>query len=646
MSFLKKSAPSSDTTRVSIQKEGNRQIRQISEAVTTVPWGISLFSLAWTAGPVTLFAAQISYLMGYNKAPTQENLVFFIVYTVITGVAGILAQLTYRLTQVPKREQQKKQIALVLEQLPELRWQVLDLATHPLSPEQRARYVARILLQKVDLDPESLKQAVFDLTGNKAFARLLSQIEIYRQVGMDRRIDDLTDNQRFLIRHVMVELEQTEPDAIPILRTRLQGDNPDFKSGMARQENFIERIFAAIEEENDLLMTDEDVEEMIVLAFELLCGRRIAMLTFDYRGRWELANVLDRMETVRSEYRISQARGLSRIRALASYINNQKTEHHESELDSVELLQLNQSADILVEQAEEYIDTKAAALREYCIKSRKRKKQVDTQWVQEQADIISESITLWKEIRKAYEQIGRKHAQLLKTSDKWDKFTHQFSSEDKKLQINAGLRGLRVKEDEIFLDDKDKADVCQKLSKFLTKNKLTSEDQNRARQKSLRGRVTRTELPEDHITPELAKQLAIEIALALEPHIHLSRPEIQRAIYSTHATYMNDIEPGMSAATKAAIGASMAVEKRHDLSAAAERLAMALVKHYRVELSEDAIAFLRDHYHAREARLNLINQHSNSKERKISYLNLRPPVVVSTKRAWYLSLIEARRTIL
>ncbi|MBB1488513.1 hypothetical protein [Oceanospirillum sediminis] len=645
MDFFRRHSGSA-TTRVSIQKEGNRQIRQISEAVTTVPWGISLFSLAWTAGPVTLFAAQISYLLGYNKAPTQENLVFFFVYTVITGVAGIVAQLTYKLTQVPKIEQQKKQISLVLEQLPELRWQTLDLATHPLSAEQRARYVARILLQKVDLDPESLKQAVFDLTGNKAFARLLSQIEIYRQVGMDRRIDDLTDNQRFLIRHVMIELEHIEPDAIPILRTRLQGDSPDLKSGMPRQENFIERIFAAIEEENDLLMTHEDVEEMIVLAFELLCGRKIPMLVFDYKGRWELANALDNMETVRSEYRIAQARGLSRIRALASYINKQKTERKEPDAKSIELLQLNQSADLLVELAEEFIDEKAADLREYCIRTRKQRKKPDSLWVHQQADILSDAISLWKEIRRAYEQIGRKHAQLLKTSDRWEKFISRFSVQEEKLQINSGQRGLRVKEKEISLDDKDKADVCEKLYRFLVDNKLTTEDQSKARQKSLRGRVASSELPDDHITPEMAKQLAIEIALALEPHIHLSRPEIQRAIYSTYATYMNDIEPGMSAATKAAMGAAMAVEKRHDFSGAAERLALALVKHYRVELSEEAIAFLRDNYHARESRLNLINQYSSNRERNVSYLNLRPPVVVAPKREWYLALIEARRTVL
>lgn len=643
MNFFGRTKSENSTTRVSIQREGFAHIRQISEAVTTMPWGISLLSLAWTAGPVTLIAAQLSYVLGYNKAPTQENLIFFIIYTVITGVAGIVAQITYRLTRVPKLEEEKRRVSLVLEQLPELRWQVLDLHTHQHNVEQRQRYVAKLLLQKADLDPESLKQAIYDLTLNKAFARLISQIEIYRQVGMDRRIDDLVESQRFLIRHVLVQLETVEPDAIPIIRARLQGDSPDQKLGMPRQENFIERIFAAIEEENDLLMSDEDVEEMIVLAFELLCGRKISMLTFAYRGRWELADALDRMERYRSEYRIAQATGLSRIRALASFINQQNLAQRVSEEDVIEQLQLNQSADTLVESAEIYMDERAESLSEYCRKARRKKAKVDKEWIREQSRELGEALNLWKEIRRSYERIGRIHVQLLKASERWEKFVDTFSVSDNKLQIGSGHRGLKVTEKFVYLDEEAISEVCTRLHSFMAKHKLTPEDQNQARNKALRGRVERSSLPEDHITPELAKQLAIEIALALEPHIHLSRPEIQRAIYSTNAIYMNDIEPGMSAATKVAMGAAMANEKRHDLSVAAERLALALVKHYRVELGEEAVAFLRDTYHARESRLNMLNQFAKPRERKISYLNLRPPVVSAPKRDWYKALIEARR---
>ncbi|WP_028304336.1 hypothetical protein [Oceanospirillum maris] len=643
MGLFSRNSTDSATTRVSIQREGFTHIRQISEAVTTMPWGLSLLSLAWTAGPVTLIAAQLSYILGYNKAPTQENLMFFIIYTVITGVAGIVAQVVYRLTRVPKIEEQQRRVSLVLEQLPELRWQVLDLHTHHHDPEQRQRYVAKLLLQKADLDPESLKQAIFDLTHNKTFARLISQIEIYRQVGMDRRINDLVENQRFLIRHVLIQLENVEPDALPIIRTRLQGDSPDQKVGMPRQENFIERIFAAIEEENDLLMSDEDVEEMIVLAFELICGRKIPMLTFTYKGRWELATALDRMERNRSEYRIAQATGLSRIRALASFINQQNILQRTDEEEDAEHLQINQSADSLVESAEAYMDECAASLSEYCLRTRRKRDKADKDWIREQAKQLADALNLWKEIRRAYERIGRMHVQLLKASDRWEKFVDTFSVSDSKLQIGSGHRGLTVTEKSVYLDEEAISEVCTRLFDFLTKHKLTPEDQNLARNKALRGRVERNLLPEDHITPEIAKQFAIEIALALEPHIFLSRPEIQRAIYSTNAIYMNDIEPGMSAATKASMGSAMAKEKRHDLSVAAERLALALVKHYQVELGDDAITFLRDNYHARETRLNMLNQFAKPRERKVSYLNLRPPVVVAPKRDWYKALIAARR---
>ena len=47
---------------------------------------------------------------------------------------------------------------------------------------------------------------------------------------------------------------------------------------MPRDEHFIERVMAAIEHDNDLLMTLQDVEEMVILAFELISGREIPVL--------------------------------------------------------------------------------------------------------------------------------------------------------------------------------------------------------------------------------------------------------------------------------------------------------------------------------------------------------------------------------
>ena len=93
------------------------EIRRITAAVDKVPWSVSLMQILWTAGPVTLLGAWGGYLLGYGKAPTMENYVFFISYTVITGAAGILANLGYHLTRGRKAEKTSGQIEQVIKAL-------------------------------------------------------------------------------------------------------------------------------------------------------------------------------------------------------------------------------------------------------------------------------------------------------------------------------------------------------------------------------------------------------------------------------------------------------------------------------------------------------------------------------------------------
>ncbi|MHC9035536.1 hypothetical protein ACYTTR_07430, partial [Cobetia marina] len=142
-----------------------------------------------------------------------------------------------------------------------------------------------------------------------------------------------------------------------------------------------------------------------------------------------------------------------------------------------------------------------------------------------------------------------------------------------------------------------------------------------------------------------AKAMAIEIALALEPHIHLSRPAVQRAINGSNAAYFGQLEPNQSAAAKAALGSAMVREIDDDLSRTAESLAIALVRHYRVELEPLAIDFLRDTFGAREATLNMLSNYQPADHHPISYLSNRPPLIQTANRDWYRALVQARRAL-
>ncbi|RXE48582.1 hypothetical protein [Chromohalobacter israelensis] len=620
--FQRKSTTTQETSQVRLEREGRNEIRRITAAVDKVPWSVSLMQILWTAGPVTLLGAWGGYLLGYGKAPTMENYVFFISYTVITGAAGILANLGYHLTRGRKAEKTSGQIEQVIKALPELLLVTRDLIVDNLEGDARRREAAAMLLRKHDLSPEGVELAAIELLDDRESARLIGQIDVYRRVGLHARIRDLVAQYRDILEPQFNALYEAAPIATHLLRERFEGRAPDLHQGVPRDENFIERVMAAIEQDNDLLMTLQDVEEMLILAFELISGREIPVLSFEYRGRWRLAQAFDNLEEARARQRIAQATGLSRLKALNVYLAEQSgtlVEDAASGLRAELLLERSVKAmDALAEQIVHLAQAVEAGQEE-------RKRALRTK-----SDILANAIQLYKSVSSAYEQVGRSHAQLLKSVDRWERITASLSDDTTRLRLGPGRRGLRIRERTIALDDEAKARVCKHLARYLTQAGITS-----------RHRDTRLSVGVD-----AAKRLAIEIFIALEPHVGLSQPATQRAINSSNAADFGQIEPNLSAAAKAALGASMVREVDTELSRAAESLALALVRHYRVELEPAAIEFLKRQYGARDSTLKMlsnINLSGRGDSRNVSFLSHRPPAVGSPHRDWYRALVRARR---
>ena len=620
--FQRKSTTTQEPSQVRLEREGRNEIRRITAAVDKVPWSVSLMQILWTAGPVTLLGAWGGYLLGYGKAPTMENYVFFISYTVITGAAGILANLGYHLTRGRKAEKTSGQIEQVIKALPELLLVTRDLIVDNLEGDARRREAAAMLLRKHDLSPEGVELAAIELLDDRESARLIGQIDVYRRVGLHARIRDLVAQYRDTLEPQFNALYEAAPIATHLLRERFEGRAPDLHQGVPRDENFIERVMAAIEQDNDLLMTLQDVEEMLILAFELISGREIPVLSFEYRGRWRLAQAFDNLEEARARQRIAQATGLSRLKALNVYLAEQSgtlVEDAASGLRAELLLERSVKAmDALAEQIVHLAQAVEAGQEE-------RKRALRTK-----SDILANAIQLYKSVSSAYEQVGRSHAQLLKSVDRWERITASLSDDTTRLRLGPGRRGLRIRERTIALDDEAKARVCKHLARYLTQAGITS-----------RHRDTRLSVGVD-----AAKRLAIEIFIALEPHVGLSQPATQRAINSSNAADFGQIEPNLSAAAKAALGASMVREVDTELSRAAESLALALVRHYRVELEPAAIEFLKRQYGARDSTLKMlsnINLSGRGDSRNVSFLSHRPPAVGSPHRDWYRALVRARR---
>lgn len=526
-------------------------------------------------------------------------------------------------------EQAQQDVSEAIDKLADLILAVRDLIVESHEEDARQREAALQLLRRIELTPDGVAFAAQELTGDSELAKILGRVETYRRAGLYSRVRDLNRQHRERIESALKWLNDVSPEAANVLRERFRGEAPQLEKGVPRDEYFIERVLAAIEEDNLLLMTLQDVEEMLILAFELVNGREIPMLIFSYSGKWKLARALDELEEKRSHYRVAQASGSNRIRALAGFLVETDEAIHEQ-------LPYGASAHELIGRIEEIMDTVAAEVLSLLDLADKGKLESLAE-LKSKASVLSKSLTLYKAARQGYQQLGRAHVALLDSSKNWNKIADRFSDEASQLRLGPGRSGLRIIEKVVSLADEQKIAVCQHLVAYLQGEQLEK-----------RGRrfFTRRDGRSRPLTLEGARQLAVEVALALEPHIRLSRPEIQRGLNATNATYLGGLEPDMSAAEKAALGSAMAREVQQDMSHAAERLAVALVKHYRVDLTEEARDFLIDAYGARLQMLEMLsNYEASTLDSPVSFLSLRPPLVVAPKRDWYRALIKARQEL-
>ncbi|MEX2435713.1 MAG: hypothetical protein WD735_03450, partial [Balneolaceae bacterium] len=175
-----------------------------------------------------------------------------------------------------------------------------------------------------------------------------------------------------------------------------------------------------------------------------------------------------------------------------------------------------------------------------------------------------------------------------------------------------------------------KLDVCRHLSWYIQKEDINNKSYSLFSSFNKKGSMA-------------ARRLAIEIAVALEPHIHLSKPEIQRNINATKAIYLGGLSPDMSSVQKQELGWRMAQEADNELNIAAIRLAETLVWQYRVDLSDESIDFLQTNYNASRNALERIANNEKPNKLNFNYINDLPPDVMEPKSRWIKSLQAAKK---
>ena len=564
----------------------------------------------WTAGPVTTLGLIGGYYIGYGTMPSIQLLIYFASFTVFSGLIGLFAKVVYDGTRGHLDQQSEKDIQRVTGKLADLILIARDKVVQGYEGDARNREAALQLLRRVDLTPYGVTIAFSDLTGNKEIGDIMGQIFAYRRIGLQTKVREIYSNNRETINAIAKELQEKSPESARELKQWFTGKTSGrLKYGVPREKFFLQRVMSAIENNNPYIMTFRDVEEMMILAFELISGREIPTLIFSYSGRWKYAERLNDLEVKRSRFRVAQARGGNRIRALASYLV-------ETKIASPEELPEGMDINELVHNVTMTMDRLALRIRTLSGNGQESRKELAGL-----GRIMLNSIELYEMAFEGYRDSRKRHKELLEAMDKWKKLTSEDSLDSGLFSSSRKNKGIRIKESVIGLSEEAKLEVCRHLSWYFDKEDIKTKSHSLFSSFSKRGETS-------------ARRLAVEIAVALEPHIQLSKPEIQRNINATKAIYLGGLSPDMSSFQKQELGTKMVDEADNGLAVAAIRLAETLVWQYHVNLSDDAIEFLNYNYGARREILRRV---ANKKQilKTVQETNLSiPPMPDQIKREW------------
>ncbi|MCC5914347.1 MAG: hypothetical protein JJU46_08240, partial [Balneolaceae bacterium] len=237
---------------------------------------------------------------------------------------------------------------------------------------------------------------------------------------------------------------------------------------------------------------------------------------------------------------------------------------------------------------------------------------------------------LYRMAYDGYSESARRHKELKQASKRWEKVLNDANGSPGRLRVGSGKKGIRIKESVIALDDEAKLRVCRHLSWFFQKEDIKHYSHSLFSSFDNRGGMS-------------ARRLAIEIALALEPHTGLLKPEIQRNVNATKAVYLGGLSPDLSAIQKKELGEKMVKEVDNGLGIAAIRMTDTMVHQYGVELSEEAIDFLRTEYKAgRRSLERVINREKDELPRALN--NKENPATLSEPASgWKKSLQELKK---
>ncbi|PYG04425.1 hypothetical protein D893_00218 [Thioalkalivibrio sp. ALE21] len=562
--------------QVLIEAAGRSRITEVATSARKVPWSLNLLQLLWAAGPVTFLAMQGGYFLGFGHAAPTQNFVFFAVYTLLFGVIGLIARFVADATRGRRQERSQVQLRNTIDLLPDLLFATRDLAMGEMTPDMRRRQSAAVLLHEVEVSPEAVAVAVREMTGDPTLASTAEQIEIYRRLGLHARVADLVEATADARMAALERLHAEDSELAELLRDRLQGVAPTREEGVRRIDQFLERLFSAADADDLSRCSLDDVQAIFVLAFELMNGRQIKRLTFEWSGSWQLGRALDRLEYQGNRFRVAQAGVISRLRSLAMLLAH-------SETSGITQQHLREPLPVLGQQVLAGLHAMLAA-------------EPDVRTAD--GRILGVAMAQVDELREARNRLMQAQSRYGDAAERWGALRRRERDRKggRRWEMRSARR-IRVSEELIELDDNQKIKLADGLCEYLEELQIRREGDF----------IYFGKKPLDN---ETAKRIGIQLALLLDPLVDLTNPSIQRAIYSSPAAYLGGLYVGMSADAKAGLGSAMVRMVRQDLGRTAEWLALRLTRVYHLPLTEGLREFLQRQYGANPERLAMLAQNT------------------------------------
>ena len=618
--------------RVKFGHDANERVKRLKRSLNKVRWYGTLVQLFWTTGPVTAIGLAGGYYIGYGILPPANMMLYFVSFSILSGLIGLFFKIGYDSTRGHVEEQDEKGLLKVIDVLGDLLLEVGDLQVQSYEGEARKREAALQLLRRIDLTSYGIFVTFSHLTGHKAAGDIMAELHAYRRSGLHVRAREIYQQHKQEIEGYIKELNEHSPQAAGVMDDRFKGaTSGSFRQGVVREERFLQRVISASEQDNPLLMTLRDVEEMIALTFELLCEREIPVLVFSYSGRWKYAHLLDKLEKKRGEYSVVQARAGNRIWAIAAFLRESGLVKKEELPKGLSLQKLSYKVVDAIDQLNNELRKQLSIMDG----------SADTTRITNYYRVLNVAVELYETAYKSTGKIGRRHKELIEAREEWDRLMNSssFESQNRLLRLEPGKkRGLRIKEDIVFLSEEQRIELSRQLLWVLEREDMTTQGNK------LSGALHDTSADYEHRT-ETARRLAIELVIALEPHTKLSRADVQRNVNATKASYLGELTPELSGLQKQEIGKRAAQVASPALDESAERLAEALVRVYHLSLDNAAIDFLHQTYGARKEMLRLLVQESEQEKQQYpsSLLSERPPTIPKPKAVWQKTLRSLKR---